>query len=270
MKIGKFRKIAGSMLRAVHLIHPGRYIYRKLVGYWKNMSWYMRNRSKTASDGLLFPPPLLCYTVAASYDPNHFFSSGRIGAEAIAEVLKNNGRQIDSFKRILDFGCGCGRITRHWQNLEGAEIFGTDIHSTLVKWSSANLDFADFSINDPKLPLKYISDSFDLVYAIAVFGHISEELQLHSINELRRVLKPGGLLLITVKGANRIGELAEGNAKEFKSGNLVVVEPENSGSNYCLVYHPHSYVLELTKGMELIHFEPSGSPDTNQDLYLFK
>lgn len=269
-KIGKFRKTAGSMLRAVHLIHPGRYLYRKLIGSLKNLTWSIRNRNKKASDNLLFPPPHLCYSVAASYDPHHFFSSGRIGAESIEELLKNNGRQINSFKRILDFGCGCGRILRHWQGTEGAEFFGTDIHPALVKWSSANLGFADFMVNDPKLPLKYLSDSFDLVFAVAVFGHIRKELQAHSINELRRVLKPGGLLLITVKGANRIDELTDKKAKEFKSGELVVVEPESSGSNYCLVYHPHSYVLELTKGMELIYFEPSGSPDTNQDVYLFR
>lgn len=52
---------------------------------------------------------------------------------------------------------------------------------------------------------------------------------------------------------------------------LVVIEPECSGANYCLVYHPHSYILNTLAGdMEILYYEPSGSPDTSQDLYLLR
>ncbi|MEN8208604.1 MAG: class I SAM-dependent methyltransferase, partial [Candidatus Fermentibacteria bacterium] len=109
------------------------------------------------------------------------------------------------------------------------------------------------------------------VYAVAVFGHFQEDLQKHWMSELRRVLKPGGFLLITVKGKDRTGELTGEDAAKFMSGKLVVIEPESSGANYCLVYHPDSYFRNnLADGMEVLYYEPSGSPDTVQDVYVLK
>lgn len=265
----KIRKIAGSLLNSLHLLHAGRYVYRKLTGRWKDLIWFISHRGEPAPDGLPYPPPHLCFSVAASYDPYHFFSSGEIGAASILDILRKNGKEISGFEAILDFGCGCGRIARHWRNLNKVEIFGTDINPELIKWSRKNLAFTRFSKIGQDSSLDYTDNRFDFIYAVAVFGHFREEFQEYWMNELRRVLKPGGLLLITTKGESRIGELTEKDAERFRSGNIVVIEPECSGANYCLVYHPYSYILNTLAGdMEILYYEPSGSPDTSQDLYL--
>lgn len=246
-------------------------MYRKLIGQWKNFLWRILHGKELAPDGFPYPPPHLCFPVAANYSPVHFFSTGKKGAAAILNILQKNGRNIEDFKRILDFGCGCGRIARHWQNLEGCKICGTDINPKLIEWSRQNLSFGQFSTNGLESALEYADNNFDFVFAVAVFGHFRGELQKHWMNELCRVLKPGGLLLITIKGKNRIGELTDEEASRFRSGRLVVIEPECSGTNYCLAYHPDSYFRNVLAGdMEVIYYEPSGSPDTAQDVYLLR
>ena len=265
------RNTAGNLLRSIHLLHAGRFVYRKLIGQWKTLHWRILHGDEPAPDGLPYPHPHLCFKVAANYDPVHYFSTGKMGIAAILNILQKSGREIDEFERILDFGCGCGRIARHLQNLAGVEVSGTDINPELIEWSRRNLTFGRFSTNGLESALEYADNSFDFVYAIAVFGHFREDLQKHWMSELRRVLKPGGFLLITVKGKNRIGELKEKEAARFRSGRLVVIEPECSGANYCLVYHPDAYFRNVLAGdMEILYYEPSGSPDTAQDVYLLR
>ncbi|MEN8209846.1 MAG: methyltransferase domain-containing protein, partial [Candidatus Fermentibacteria bacterium] len=159
----KIRKAAGNLLRSVHLLHAGRYAYRKLIGQWKTFHWRIRSGSESAPDGLPYPSPHLCFKVAANYDPVHFFSTGALGTAAILNILQKCGRKIDDFKRILDFGCGCGRIARHLQKLKGVEVFGTDINPELIEWSRQNLTFGKFSTNGLRSALEYADNSFDFV-----------------------------------------------------------------------------------------------------------
>ncbi len=267
----KMRKTAGNLLKSVHLLQAGRYTYRKLTGQLKTLQWRIQHGNELAPDGLPYPPPHLCFPVAANYDPVHFFSTGKTGAAAILSILQKNGRNIDDFERILDFGCGCGRIARHWRSFEELKMYGTDINPKLIEWSRKNLTFGQFSTNGLESALKYADNSFDFVFAVAVFGHFREGLQRHWMKELCRVLMPGGFLLVTIKGKNRIGELTDKEAAEFRSGRFVVIEPERSGANYCLAYHPDSYFRNVLAGqLEILYYEPSGSPDTSQDVYLLR
>ncbi len=57
---------------------------------------------------------------------------------------------------------------------------------------------AEFKQNRPLPPLDYRDEMFDLVYAVSVFTHLSEEFQLPWLDELKRILKPNGVLLATV------------------------------------------------------------------------
>ena len=267
------RKAAGAFLSAIHLRRPVRHIYRYLLGRSKNLQWRYRNKSKIAPDGLPFPLPDLCYRVAANYNPAHYYSTGSIGASAIMSILKENGTKMESFESVLDFGCGCGRLARHRIFSKSTKLYGTDINKNLVRWSRENIPFVRFLQNDPGSALIYPDNSFDFIYAVAVFGHLREDLQHHWMKELGRVLKPGGYLLVTTKGIDRLGELNEEQAKTFLKGRPVVIEPGFSGTGYCLAYTPESYfrnVLAQLIHAEVIFFRQSGSPDTCQDVYLLR
>jgi hypothetical protein len=68
-----------------------------------------------------------------------------------------------------------------------------------------------------------------------------------------------------------MGELTDKEAAEFRSGKFVVIVSERSGANYCLAYHPDSYFRNVLAGhMKVLYYEPSGSPDSAQDVYLLR
>ena len=101
---------------------------------------------------------------------------------------------------MLDFGCGCGRVTRNWAGLSGVQVAGTDLSRPAVDWCRRHLPFARFEENGLEPPLVFDDESFDLVYALSVFTHLTADLQLAWRDELRRVLRPGGFLLVTTHG----------------------------------------------------------------------
>jgi SAM-dependent methyltransferase len=134
-------------------------------------------------------------------DRQSFLESGRTSALEIEAALASWNRPLDSFDRILDFGCGCGRILLWLERLaDRCELFGTDIDAEAVEWTAANLPFAHLDRNGQFPPLPYPDAHFDLVFSSSVFTHIDERSQDLWLAELRRVTKPGGYLLLTVHG----------------------------------------------------------------------
>lgn len=267
------RKAAGNFLNRIHLRRPVRRYYRQFLGGFKDLAWKIRNGRKNAPDGLPYPPPSLCYRAAANYSPIHYWSTGLTGARSIEDILRRNGMGMADFSDVLDFGCGCGRIARHWIRFEHISFHGTDLSKTLSHWCRHNLPFGSFKRNRIESRLEFPSDSMDFIYAVAVFGHMEERLQHYWMKELGRILRPGGILLVTAKGEDRISELNRKQAQIFISGRPVTIEPECSGSSYCLAYQPESYfrsVLAPLADGEVIFFERSGSPDTRQDVYLIR
>ena len=259
-----------KLLRSIGVLGVARKVKRWTAGKSRNLAWHCSRRSKL-SNGLPIPPPGLCFAVLASYDVDCFLGTGIIGAESIREILARNGKPIEQYSDILDFGCGCGRITRQWKDLTNSSITGSDINPTLVRWAQMNLKFARFITNGISAALPFENESFDLVYAVSVFTHLSEKLQKHWMGELNRVLRPGGALLITLKGENWKADLSEEQMNSFDRGNMIVIEPETSGSNYCGAYHPHEYAKSvLGAGLSIIEHAPCGSKDIIQDFYLME
>lgn len=264
------RRAVSNSLRSLGLLNPVRWCKRIIVGSLKDLAWFINGRQRSMSPDA--PPPSLCFAVSANYDVSYFLRTGAQGAESIRSILARNHRPIESFGSILDFGCGCGRVARHWKGLEGSPLLtGTDINPSLVKWAHRNLKFGRFLTNSLSSALPFKDREFDLIYAVSVFTHLSENLQKHWITELTRILQPGGVLLITVKGANWKVELDHDQREQFDNDRMVVLEPETSGSNYCGSYHPREYVVNILakgNGLSVVEHEPCGSLDTRQDFYL--
>src|SRR5579884_4409109 len=75
-------------------------------------------------DGLPIPPTELVELVAGTPDVAWFLEGGRRGAESITELLNGVGIRIEELSTILDFGCGCGRVIRHFRTLSNAQLYG--------------------------------------------------------------------------------------------------------------------------------------------------
>jgi SAM-dependent methyltransferase len=222
-------------------------------------------------DHLPLPPPEQLVLVYSMYAPAKFFESGLLGADCIRTILARHDMRLDGFDAILDLGCGCGRIMRHWKWLTGPELHGSDYNPYLVRWCTENLRFAEFGVNDLEPPLTYDDGRFDFVYGVSVFTHLDEELQHAWIEELKRVLRPSGVLYLTLHGRSRASELKPAEAERFRAGELVVRKPGAAGTNVCSAYHPESYVRHtLARDLELLDFAPDGAEDARQDAYLFR
>jgi SAM-dependent methyltransferase len=228
-----------------------------------------RNR---LNGGLPVPPGRLIYLVAGHVRAEWFLRGGRTASEAIRETLEKNGIEIEGLDDILDFGCGVGRIMRHWSSLRHPALHGTDYNPKLVAWCKSNLTFAEFRVNPLSGELPYEPDSFDFVYAFSVFTHLSEELQFHWLDELSRVLRPGGYAYITTHGDYYLNDLSAEQQEQYRSGRLVVRWPEQSGENVCSAFHPESYVREKwAEVFSVVDFIPSGAKgDSEHDVYLVR
>ncbi|MEU0299373.1 class I SAM-dependent methyltransferase [Streptomyces sp. NPDC006175] len=98
--------------------------------------------------------------------------------------------------RILDVGCGAGHYAAELL-AAGAEVVGIDGSATLLGHARERLgDRAELHVHDAETPLDFIDDSsFDGVVCALVFHHIADRPRL--LGELRRVLRPGGWLLVS-------------------------------------------------------------------------
>lgn len=157
----------------------------------------MKDRANGKWDHL--PPAELRYRVSSSLDAENFVAIGKTCANDIQSALQRVGHDVATFKRILDFGCGCGRTLVHLKNLAlEAQFDGADIDANAIQWCRQYLNFARFSLSKESPPIDYTADTFDFIYAISVFTHLDENYQFRWLEELRRIAKPGAVLLLTI------------------------------------------------------------------------
>lgn len=231
-----------------------------------------RHKAGLGPDSIPLPPVGLMTMVVGHSDIQAFVEGGRRAKESIVDTLARNGLDVLNFEAILDFGCGCGRVIRHWCFLQPSVLFGTDYNPRLVEWCRTHLTFAQFDTNQLSPPLAYGRDEFDLVYALSVFTHLPEHLQHQWVDEFRRILKPGGYLLITTHGEHYLNILTQGERRDFEAGQLVVRYQELAGTNMCSTFHPEEYVkYRLMRGFVIVDFASEGAKGNPfQDIYLLK
>jgi SAM-dependent methyltransferase len=237
-------------------------------------AWSLRPQAAPAAaeDGLPVPPPSLIVRVAGTPDVEWFLRGGRLAAGAIRAALWRQRRRIEELGAVLDFGCGCGRVTRNWLALRETDVFGSDMSDEAIEWCRRNLPFATFESNGLAPPLTFDTASFDLVYALSVFTHLPEELQLLWMRELERVLRPGGLLILSTHGEHYAPRLSGEERERFTTGDVVVRWEEVAGTNLCTAFHPPSYVRErLAARFEQLDFVAEGAKgNPHQDLFVFR
>ena len=113
------------------------------------------------------------------------------------EELKKFKDLIKDGEKVLDLGCGNGRLLEILQDKK-IEYIGVDSSRKLIEIAKEKHPNFQFLVADA-LSLPFLENSFDKVFSISVFHHIpSEELRLQFLKEIKRILKPKGILILTV------------------------------------------------------------------------
>ena len=117
---------------------------------------------------------------------------------AVKRYVAACGRTLTADSRVLDFGCGWGRLTRFFlKDVRGDNLCGVDVDRLAIATSRATMPFGSYTQIPPTAPTSYPSGCFDLIYAYSVFSHLPEPLHLGWIEEFARLLTPGGVLVVT-------------------------------------------------------------------------
>lgn len=229
-------------------------------------------RKSGLPDNFPFPPPKLIFTIIAIPWVSGFYKSGKIIFEDMMKILRQYKIVLKDNSNILDFGCGCGRIIRHFASTNKYNLYGSDLNLDLIEWCRSNLSFGKFSTNYLSPPLKYENNFFDLIYARSVFTHLGKEIQLEWINEMRRILKPGGIFYFTTHGINTIDPLSFEEQNQFLDDEIVLQNSFSEGDNKFSSYQSYKWTTEnLLNGFELAGFHEGGNnPHLRQDVYLFR
>jgi SAM-dependent methyltransferase len=204
--------------------------------------------SAATTQGTLAPPPdhLQIRQVGGVWGPL-FFSEGRVILDQISTAFREAGRPLETAQRMLDFGCGCGRVLAGFHDrARPAEIWGCDIDAEAVRWNQENLGrLGRFSCNPVLPPTEFANGAFDAIYSVSVFTHLPEELQFAWLSELRRITRPGGMVVASTHGAHYwqngapdVRAEVESRGFAYRTGNRTDGLPDF----YMVAFHSTSYV----------------------------
>jgi SAM-dependent methyltransferase len=205
-------------------------------------------------------------------------------ADLLGTAIQDAGVQLAEGDRVLDFGCSSGRhlrVLRAWR--PGVRWMGCDPNAGAIAWAGASLEGIEFFVSPLEPPLDLDPGSLDAVTSVSVWSHFGAGAALRWLNEMARLVRPGGVLVLTIQGAGslayflqgghvgpdyarRVGEelLAEGHAwvEAFGAeGDWGVKHPE-----WGMGYMTLEWLAERALGdWTLERFEPRRI-DANQDL----
>ncbi len=126
------------------------------------------------------------------------------GMTAMASLLRATvaaGLELSRAEAAFELGCGGARLIRHLRGVEGLRLVGSDAIEANVDWCRKHVPGIEFHANELQPPLEFVeAETFDLAFAYSVFTHVPMEFQRPWIAELARILKPGGIAVVTILG----------------------------------------------------------------------
>lgn len=195
---------------------------------------------RLVNPGSIPPQKLIAKTAALSEqelqkqsNADVYLETGYYSVLRIFKILEHfaiNPRTIGS---IFELGCGTARLLRHFRCIDGVKLVGSDVNPEMIEWCLANLLEIEFYHNELTPPLTFAADdSFDLMLASSVFTHIPLETQALWLEEMQRILRPGGIFICSVLGQNHASLLlgVEEMARLRRDGNFTLTSDDSKAT----------------------------------------
>jgi SAM-dependent methyltransferase len=181
---------------------------------------------------------------------------------------------------ILDVGCGVGRTARYLCDYldAGARYQGFDVREDVVQWCQTHITplFPNFQFQlislfntrynpDPTLPsasefqFPYPDQSFNIAFAHSMFTHLVPEVTSHYLDEISRVLRPGGISYSTWflfnEDSSGYAHSRTTTMHHDSSGTFAVQNPKvpEAAVGYSETFVRHAYSSSGLKIVEPIH-----------------
>lgn len=201
--------------------------------------------------------------------PEHYARSGAEGAALLARAADRLGREP---ARILDFGCGYGRVLRHLgRRWTGAEVVAADLDEEAVRFCRQGLGATPLLVG-PRAAPGALHPCYDLIWAGSVFSHLPPELWGGRLRTLVECLAPCGQLVLTTHGPSCLEHpelyavpLPVDRARLEEVG--ILHQPYPWARDYGVTVVTEAYVRQsLPEDAELIEVRARGW-DGHQDVY---
>ena len=139
---------------------------------------------------------------------DRFFAGGAELLLRYLRVAQAHGFNLRTARAAFEIGCGSARVIRHLRALNGLRLVGSDINAESTLWCREHIPGVEFYQNELDPPLAFATDdTFDLAFAMSVFTHIPFDRQLPWLEEMARIVRPGGYFLVTVEGVVKQREM---------------------------------------------------------------
>ncbi len=252
-----------AALRATGLLGAAEMLRFALV-WWRSRA---ANAAYLAAHPDFAAPPAWGMYEAYSYTRYaDYAASGEDTARFIADLIRRHGAANPA---VAEWGCGLARIVRPLQRLTGWRVTGFDYNGASIAWCANHVSGIAFQKNELDPPLPVGDKAFDALYCISVFTHLPEDLHMAWINEIRRVLKPGGVLIASFHSDQVVDRLRPSEAARFAAGALVVRTHRRKGGRLFAAYHPRPFIEgRLLAGFEILEVIENPIPSMAQTLYV--
>ncbi|HEV7279893.1 MAG TPA: class I SAM-dependent methyltransferase [Pirellulaceae bacterium] len=138
---------------------------------------------------------------------------GLTDAWRICDAARSYG--WDGSGDVLDWGVGHGRVARHIGRFSEASVSGIDIDADNIAWAARQLPALSVSVGPLMPPTSYADDQFSLIYGISVMTHLERSVQEAWLEEIKRILRPGGIALLTFAGDAAVAFMSKGLDRDF-------------------------------------------------------
>lgn len=246
------RQRLAHVLRKLHLLQAADTLLF-LSSYWQSRA--PNSRFRAQHPGVPVPPAAVLYDIQGNCDLEGFYRSGLQHAAEIARLIERDAPPGPL--KVLEWGCGPARVLQHLTSPSGAawDLCGSDYNPDTIDWCRKSLPGIHFAHNGLKPPIPLESESVDVLYCISVFTHLSEESHREWIDEVRRLLKPGGLFIGTFHGDAFRDQLTSDERRRYDAGELVTRGNITEGKKNYSAYHGDDAVRRLLSGFSSIRKE---------------
>ena len=202
-----------------------------------------------------------------------FFEAGYNTIKEFMKIIRKINPSLSSGKKILDYGCGHGRITRHIPYLlNPSNLVGADVWKGGVEFCAQEFGSTPFVVYNEN-PISNMGLKFDIIIVVSVFSHLPPKRFESNLNALRDSLSENGLMFISVHGKyfEKLHNLNLNLTDGYHYGPLGKIPNHTKGrldvEEYSFMCVNDQFIREMVRkvGLRVVDFKEEGIG--HQDLY---